>query len=80
MNYHTDIVIFFGGGVWLIGKGRLLERGAYFQNLTFWRGALYRGALISEWALIRSFTVFAKYSLCILELKVASFYGFYEIR
>ena len=42
MKYHTDIVNF---------RGRLLERDAYFENLTFWRGA------IREWALIRSFTV-----------------------
>ena len=31
MNYHTDIVNF---------RERLLGRGAYFENLTFWRGAL----------------------------------------
>ena len=31
MNYRTDIVNFLGG--------RLLERGAYFENLSFWRGA-----------------------------------------
>ena len=42
MNYHTDIVNF---------RGRLSERDAYFENLTFWR------VLIREWALIRSFTV-----------------------
>ena len=49
MNHRTDIVKFLGG--------RLLERGAYFENLTFWRGAYWRGALIREWARIRSFTV-----------------------
>ena len=37
MNYHTDIVNFLEGC--LLEKGRLLERGAYFENLTFWRGA-----------------------------------------
>ena len=30
MNYHTDIVNF---------RGRLSERGAYFENVTFWRDA-----------------------------------------
>ena len=55
MNYHTDVVhFFFLGG----GGGRLLERGAYFENLTFWRGAYWRGTLIREWALNISFTVF----------------------
>ena len=34
MNYHTDIVIFF------IGEVCLVERNAYSENLTFWRGAL----------------------------------------
>ena len=58
MNYHTDIVNF---------RGRLLERGAYFENLTFWRGTLKRGALIREWALIRSFTV-------LKEMKILSVY------
>ena len=43
MNSPTDIVNFLGG--------RLLERGAHFEHLTF------GGALIREWALIRSFTV-----------------------
>ena len=42
MNYHISIVNF---------RGRLLGRGAYFENLTF------GGALIGEWALIRSFTL-----------------------
>ena len=56
MDYRTDIVNFFRGA--LIGEGgRLLERDAYFENFTFWRGAYWRGALIREWALIRSFTV-----------------------
>ena len=32
MNYHTDIVNFQGT---LIEEGHLLERGAYFENLTF---------------------------------------------
>ena len=44
MNFRTDIVNFLGG--------RLLERGAYFEIL------LFGGALIREWTLIRSFTVF----------------------
>ena len=35
----------------LIGKGCLLDRGTYFENLTF------GGALIREYALIRSFMV-----------------------
>ena len=47
MNYRTDVVNFFfwggGGGAGrggaVIGEGRLLERGDYFENLTFWRGA-----------------------------------------
>ena len=38
MNYHTDIVNF---------RGRLLERGAHFENLTFWRGAYLRMGIIS---------------------------------
>ena len=46
MNYGTDVVNFRGGA--LIGEGRLLERAAYFENLTFWRSALWRGALIRE--------------------------------
>ena len=33
----------------LIGEGRLLERSAYFKNLTFWSGALQRRALIREY-------------------------------
>ena len=36
MNYHSDIVNIWGGG------GRLLERGAHSENLTFWRGAYKR--------------------------------------
>ena len=41
MNYRADVVkfFFFGGGAALIGEERLLESGAYFENLTFWRGA-----------------------------------------
>ena len=40
MNYHTAIVNFFleGGG----GEGGLVEGGAYFEDLTFWRGAYHR--------------------------------------
>ena len=41
MNYCTDIVNFLGGGV-LIREGHLLEKGTYFENLTFWRGAYWR--------------------------------------
>ena len=51
MNYRTALLLIFKGV--LIGKGRLLERGAYFENLTF------VGAVIREWALIRSFMVLA---------------------
>ena len=40
MNYRTNVVIFFFWGGALIREGRLLERGAYFENLTFWRGTL----------------------------------------
>ena len=58
LNYRTDIVNFLGG--------RLLKRGAYFENLTFWRGAYWRGALIREWALIRSFTVHYVYLVVVL--------------
>ena len=55
MNYHTDVVNFLGGR--LLERSTYPERGAYFKNLTFWRGVYWRGALIREWALIRSFTV-----------------------
>ena len=34
MKYHTDIVNF---------RGRLLERGAYFENLTFGGALLENG-------------------------------------
>ena len=46
MNYHTDTVNFLGGREALIGEGRLLERGAYFENLTL-RGALFREVRLS---------------------------------
>ena len=42
MNYHTDIVNF---------------RGAYQQGVLMLKILLFGGALIREWALIRSFTV-----------------------
>ena len=60
MNYRTDIVNFFFWGGALVGERHLLERSAYFENLTFWRGAYWRLSLIREWALIRSFTVLEK--------------------
>ena len=42
MNYHTDIVNF---------------RGAYQRGVLILKILLFGGALIREWALIRSFTV-----------------------
>ena len=50
MNYDTDVVNF---------RGRLLGSCAYFENLTF------GGALIREWAFIRSFTVVQKMFLIV---------------
>ena len=48
MNYHTDIVNFWG---------RLLGRGVYYRAVLILKILLFGGALIREWALIRSFMV-----------------------
>ena len=45
MNYRTDIVNFWGGAYW---------RGALISKIL-----LFGGALIREWALIRSFAYVA---------------------
>ena len=42
------LIFFFFGGGGVIGEGHLLQRGAYFENLTFWRGAYWRGGLLES--------------------------------
>ena len=52
---RTTILILLILGA-LIGERRLLERGTYFENFTFWRGAYWERRLLERGTYFENFT------------------------